>query len=88
MPMPCPAGSVCNIPGQSFSFEPCPIGHYCPGSTVTKYYNSSLPDEFKPFVCEEKTFCLQGTATGNVTSDYFRSANHCIEGRYCPSGTL
>ena len=55
---------------------------------MTQFSNSSLPQTYRPYVCQAGTFCLAGTQTGNVTTDYFHSANHCIEGRYCPEGTL
>ena len=84
-PLPCPAGSLQTLPGQSSCIN-CPAGFYCETGSPMVACDAS-------FVCEEGSTsesvkCSPGFYGENSRNEKFKDCDACLEGQFCENGEI
>lgn len=87
IPVKCIPGWTCQHEGGPYPQQLCPGGNFCHQSTVTNMTNSTLRDFYKPNLCYEGTYCLDGAFTPIIDQENEQAAQACIAGTFCSEGS-
>ena len=83
LPIPCPPGRVCSLPGRLSPTYLCPAGSTCLGGLLSLSTTGALASAYTPRICPVGTYCLAGTDS-DIIDDLDPSApRKCVEGFYC-----
>ena len=74
IPVKCIPGWTCQHEGGPYPQQLCPGGNFCHQSTVTNLTNSTLRDFYKPNLCFEGTYCLDGAFTPIIDQENEQAA--------------
>eukprot|EP00966_Prymnesium_polylepis_P331800 7387368-Prymnesium_polylepis.1 len=81
LPIACPEGSVCSVPGRQMPSAQCPPGYHCWQGTETEDWNAET--QFKPIACPEATYCIGGIRTNITNEEDYNSPQPCPHGQFC-----
>lgn len=87
LPLPCPPGFICSLPGDVHPNYLCPAGAYCLGFVLTMNVAAvDVPSKYLPITCPQGLYCSAGTNAKLPDLTNPSAPRLCAVGFYCGQG--